>query len=102
MATLSITIPDAIVAKLGAACKADLGPDGVGITNAQAAKQVAIRALKSAYRRFSLGVDIASQAATAQTAAQTARTAEATARAALQTAESTVNSQVNTDFAGVS
>ena len=102
MAILSITIPDGIAAKLGAACKADLGPDGSGLTNAQAIKEIAVRGLKHTYRRYCLGVDVATKAAAAQRTAQVARTAETNARAALKNAETTISAQVDTDFSGVS
>ena len=102
MANLTLSVPDALVPKIGAACRDALGKDGVGLSDAAAAKLVIKRHMERVYRVYSIKTGVGPLVASAQAASDAARASEAAERAAAKSAEATVEAQVKTEFAGVS
>ena len=101
MATISLTIPDALLPGIAAGVRGSLGEAVDGLDDAQACKRAATERLKELYRSYKVRT-ATSGAVTAASAALVAR--EAAARASVQArkdAEAAALARADADFAGV-
>ena len=101
MATINITVPDAIVPKVMEALRANMGDRVNGLPDAAVARLFISEQVKRVYERYWTGKNAKSAYATANAATDAARTAQEAANAKLKADLDAVATAVKSESAGV-